>query len=141
MPGQREHVRRRVRKNGFTKKNGDLTLALLGILCLGGCDVELIYRFGAWLNAEVEIKIYDYDGIIAAAQSGNIDCIMANLNATEERRRHIKFSNCVYSSVTAVMARSEQKGSTEKKYGTLSDFAGARFAALSGGVYDKLNLA
>ena len=105
---------------------------------LTGYDVELIYRFGAWLNAEVEIKIYDYDGIIAAAQAGDIDCIMANLNATEERRRHIEFSDCVYPSVTAVMVRSEQKGSTEKKYGTLSDFAGARFASLSGGVYDKL---
>ncbi len=123
------------------KKNGDLTPALLGMLRLGGCDVELIYRFGAWLNAEVEIKIYDYDGIIATAQAGDIDCIMANLNATEERRRHIEFSNCVYSLVTAFKIRSEQKGSTEKKYGTLSDFAGARFAALSRGVYDKLNLA
>ena len=105
---------------------------------LTGYDVELIYRFGAWLNAEVEIKIYDYDGIIAAAQAGDIDCIMANLNATEERRRHIEFSDCVYPSVTAVMVRSKQKASTEKKYETLSDFAGARFAALSGGVYDKL---
>ncbi|MDE7277474.1 MAG: transporter substrate-binding domain-containing protein, partial [Lachnospiraceae bacterium] len=38
---------------------------------LTGYDVELIYRFGAWLNAEVEIKIYDYDGIIAAAQAGD----------------------------------------------------------------------
>ena len=65
---------------------------------LTGYDVELIYRFGAWLNAEVEIKIYDYDGIIAAAEAGDIDCIMANLNATEERRRHIEFSDCVYPS-------------------------------------------
>lgn len=107
---------------------------------LTGYDVELIYRFGAWLNAEVEIKIYDYDGIIAAAQAGDIDCIMANLNATEERRKHIAFSDCVYPSVTAVMVRSEQGDgdSPEKQYETLSDFAGARFASLNGGVYDKL---
>ena len=75
---------------------------------LTGYDVELIYRFAAWLNAEVEIKIYDYDGIIAAAQAGDIDCIMANLNATEERRRHIAFSDCVYPSETADMIRSLQ---------------------------------
>lgn len=105
---------------------------------LTGYDVELIYRFGAWLNAEVEIKIYDYDGIIAAAQAGDIDCIMANLNATEERRRHIEFSDCVYPSVTAVMVRSGQGRASGEKYETLSDFAGARFASLSGGVYDKL---
>ncbi len=107
---------------------------------LTGYDVELIYRFGAWLNAEVEIKVYDYDGIIAAAQAGDIDCIMANLNATEERRKHIAFSDCVYPSVTAVMVRAPQDGGVQsgEKYETLSDFEGARFAALSGGVYDKL---
>ncbi|MDE5932665.1 MAG: transporter substrate-binding domain-containing protein, partial [Lachnospiraceae bacterium] len=105
---------------------------------LTGYDVELIYRFAAWLNAEVEIKIYDYDGIIAAAQAGDIDCIMANLNATEERRKHIEFSDCVYPSLTAVMVRSEQEERPEKQYETLSDFEGARFASLSGGVYDKL---
>ncbi len=107
---------------------------------LTGYDVELIYRFGAWLNAEVEIKVYDYDGIIAAAQAGDIDCIMANLNATEERRKHIEFSDCVYPSVTAVMVRAPQDGGAQsgEKYETLSDFEGARFAALSGGVYDKL---
>ncbi len=105
---------------------------------LTGYDVELIYRFGAWLNAEVEIKIYDYDGIIAAAEAGDIDCIMANLNATEERRKHIEFSDCVYPSETAVMVRSGQEGQNREKYKELSDFAGARFAALNGGVYDKL---
>lgn len=105
---------------------------------LTGYDVELIYRFGAWLNAEVEIKIYDYDGIIAAAEAGDIDCIMANLNATEERRKHIEFSDCVYPSETAVMVRSGQEGQNKEKYKELSDFAGARFAALNGGVYDKL---
>ncbi|MCI8563297.1 MAG: ABC transporter permease subunit, partial [Lachnospiraceae bacterium] len=105
---------------------------------LTGYDVELIYRFGAWLNAEVEIKIYDYDGIIAAAEAGDIDCIMANLNATEERRKRIEFSDCVYPSETAVMVRSGQEGQNKEKYKELSDFAGARFAALNGGVYDKL---
>lgn len=105
---------------------------------LTGYDVELIYRFGAWLNAEVEIKIYDYDGIIAAAEAGDIDCIMANLNATEERRKHIEFSDCVYPSETAVMVRSGQEGQNKEKYKELSDFAGARFAALNGGFYDKL---
>ena len=84
---------------------------------LAGYDVELIYRFGAWLNAEVEIKIYDYDGIIAAAQAGDIDCIMANLNATEERRKHIEFSDCVYPSETAVMVRAGQGNGAVRETG------------------------
>lgn len=84
---------------------------------LTGYDVELIYRFGAWLHAEVEIKIYDYDGIIAAAQAGDIDCIMANLNATEERRKSIEFSDCVYPSETAVMVWSGHgNGAAEQSF-------------------------
>lgn len=108
---------------------------------LTGYDIELIYRFAEWMNAEVEIRTYDYGGIIAAAESGDIDCIMGNLNATEERRQHILFSDCVYPSVTAVMVRTGAAGEEEnaqKEYRALSDFSGERFGAMSGSVADKL---
>lgn len=74
---------------------------------LNGYDIEMIYRFAAWMNADVEIKVYDYGGIVAAAESGAIDCIMANLNATEERRQSIPFSQTIYESYTAVMVRDD----------------------------------
>ncbi len=110
---------------------------------LTGYDIEMIYRFAQWMNAEVEIKVYDYGGVVAAAEAGEIDCIMANLNATEERREHILFSDCIYPSVTAVMVRDENvtgnvEGEREEKYQTLSDFSGARFGAISGGIADQL---
>lgn len=72
---------------------------------LTGYDIEMIYRFAYWMNADVEIKTYDYGGIIAAAESGSIDCIMANLNATDERREQIDFSDSIYESYTALMIR------------------------------------
>lgn len=108
---------------------------------LTGYDIELIYRFAEWMNAEVEIRTYDYGGIVAAAESGDIDCIMGNLNATEERRQHILFSDCVYPSVTAVMVRTGTVGEAEneqKEYETLSDFGGEKFGTLNGSVADKL---
>lgn len=108
---------------------------------LTGFDIELTRRFALWMNAEAEIKVYDYGGIVAAAESGDIDCIMGNLNATEERRQHIPFSDCVYPSVTAVMVRTgktEGKEDAGKQYRTLSDFSGERFGALNGTVVDRL---
>lgn len=72
---------------------------------LTGYDIEMIYRFAYWMNADVEIKTYDYGGIIAAAESGSVDCIMANLNATDERREQIDFSDSIYESHTALMIR------------------------------------
>ena len=42
-----------------------------------GYDIELAYRFAAWLGATIEFKIYDYDGIIPAALTGDVDCIFS----------------------------------------------------------------
>lgn len=106
---------------------------------LTGYDVEMIYRFAAWMNARAEIRTYDYGGLIAAAETGEIDCIMANLNVTEERRARISFSDCIYPSVTAVMvAADEGEREPAREYRTLSDFEGARFGTISGGMADRL---
>lgn len=108
---------------------------------LTGYDIEMIERFGAWMNAEVEIKTYDYGGVIAAAETGEIDCIMANLNVTEERRQHIPFSDPIYRSETAVMvaAGPEAAGANGGRgYQALSDFAEARFGALNGTIVDEM---
>lgn len=59
---------------------------------LTGFDIELARRFAAWLGAELEFKIYDYEGIVAAAQGGDVDCIMANLYVTPERAEALPFS-------------------------------------------------
>ena len=72
---------------------------------LTGQDIELARRFAAWLGAELEFKIYDYDGIVAAALSGDVDCIMANLFVTPERRESIAFSQPTSVVEVGVMVR------------------------------------
>lgn len=70
---------------------------------LAGYDIELVERFLSEINAEVEYRIYDYSGIIAAAESGEIDCIFANLNITAERQEVIDFSDPLYIMDNGVM--------------------------------------
>ena len=83
---------------------------------LNGMDIELAKRFALWLGADLEFKIFDYNGIIAAALSGDIDCIMANLNATPERRESIAFSDPLLLIANAVMV----KGKT-LKYNSIAE--------------------
>ena len=59
---------------------------------LNGFDIEFSKRFALWMNADFEFGVYDYNSIVAAAASGDIDCIVANLNVTKERKERIKFS-------------------------------------------------
>ena len=105
---------------------------------LTGYDLEMIYRFAYWLNADVEIAVYDYGGIIAAAESGDIDCIMANLNATPERREKLAFSDGYLRSQTAVMVKSE--AGSARGYQSAEELSepGTRLGILTGSVFDAL---
>lgn len=88
---------------------------------LAGYDIELILRLALYLNAKVEIRTYDFGGVIAAAESGAIDCIASNLNATEERRQVIDFSDPLYQSDTALMVRDETAVSGGSFFSGLKD--------------------
>ena len=72
---------------------------------LNGFDIELAYRFAAYLGADVEFKVYDYGAIIPAAVSGDVDCIMANLNVTPERASSLPFSEDIYEENIGLMVR------------------------------------
>ena len=74
---------------------------------LAGYDIELAYRFAAWLNADVEFKIYDFGGIVAAAQSGDVDCIMSNLFRTPENSKAIPFSDPLFDVEITAMVRDD----------------------------------
>ena len=82
------------------------------VIC--GYDIEMATRFAAWMNAGLEIKIYDYSGIILALQSGDIDCIFANLNNTPERAEVIDFSDPLYVEQAAVMVATVEEETVQE---------------------------
>lgn len=67
-----------------------------------GYDLELMKRFALWCNAELEVEIYDWDGITPACVSGKADYIMSGLFETPERREVMAFS-VPYTYVETVM--------------------------------------
>ncbi len=95
---------------------------------LNGYDIELAYRFGAWLGASVEFKVYDFGGIVAAAESGDIDCIMSNLYKTEENSEAIPFSDTLFDiEITAMVRDTGDSGIT-----SLSDLEHSSIAVETG---------
>ncbi len=79
---------------------------------LTGYDIEMAHRFAAWLGADVSFKVFDYGGIIPAAVTGNVDCIMANLNITPERREALAFSDILYEEHLGVMVKGDAQESS-----------------------------
>lgn len=100
---------------------------------LAGYDIELAYRFAAWLGATVEFKVYDYDGIVAAAQSGDVDCIFAALFVTPERLEALRYSQPTYVEEIAVMVRDD--GTAQNNAGGTvhwQDYNGKKLGVLVG---------
>lgn len=67
-----------------------------------GFDMELAKRFALWCNAELEVKTYDWAGVITAGAAGKVDYIISNLFDTPERREVLNFS-IPYSFVETVL--------------------------------------
>ena len=74
---------------------------------LAGYDIELAHRFASWLGAALEFRVFDFGGIIPAAERGNIDCIMSNLYYTEEKNEVIPFSDVLFEVEITAMVRDD----------------------------------
>ncbi|MCR4745027.1 MAG: transporter substrate-binding domain-containing protein [Lachnospiraceae bacterium] len=108
---------------------------------LVGSDIELSMMLAESLDADLEFKVYDYDAIIAAAQSGDVDCILANLNATPERREAISFSDPLYMMYPGLLVYDPStKAASEslKKYNSVDELADKNIASQTGTYFDTL---
>ena len=104
---------------------------------LRGYDIELARRFAAWLGAELEIKIYDYSGSIAAAQSGDADCIMAEVFVTPERAEALPFSEPVFLAERGIAVRDiggQNAPEARRPISGFSDLEHARIGVTTGSV-------
>ena len=107
---------------------------------LRGYDIELAYRFAAWLGADVVFKTYDFGGIVAAAASGDVDCIMSNLFYSPEKGEEIPFSDPLFDVEITAMVR----GSAAAEAGavlTLDELNRKRFGVETGTISGEITQA
>ena len=107
---------------------------------LTGYDIELMYRLAAWLGADAEFEVYDYAGVVQAAQTGKVDVVAANLQVTPERAEALTFSETLYEEETGVLVR--DTGTTSGAQGQSGvqwqDYNGKRIGVMTGSIHDSL---
>ena len=71
-----------------------------------GFDADLIRAIGEHVGIDVKVKHVDWDGIFAALESGDIDCIISSMTITEDRLKEVDFSD-PYFEATQIIAVKE----------------------------------
>ena len=70
-----------------------------------GFDVAIAREIAADLGVTLEIKDMDFDGLLAALASGNVDLVIAGMTPNEERRQNVDFSDLYYYAEHGVLIR------------------------------------
>jgi len=106
---------------------------------LNGFDIEMAHRFAAWLDADLAFKVYDFGAIVPAAVSGDVDCIMSNLNVTAERLEAIPFSEVIYENKVGIMVRGEAPDNGARTTASAIDrLNGKVIGSATGTTYDEI---
>ncbi len=93
-----------------------------------GYDVQVAKKIADSMGKKLEIYSYEWDSLIPAVQSGNLDMIIAGMSPTAERKEKIDFSDNYYTSNLVVIAKKGNLADVK----TIADLDGKKIAAQSG---------
>lgn len=97
-----------------------------------GYDVEIARRIADGLGKKLVIKAIEWDGLIAALESGEIDLIIAGMTETPSRATSVLFSEPYFEEEAVILVRKDNAYASGT---TLNDFDGARVVAQMGTIY------
>lgn len=87
-----------------------------------GYDVMMAKHICEELGYELEIVKLDWDSLVPAVQSGNVDCVIAGQSITSERLEMVDFSEPYYYASIITLVKSDSEYADAKG---VSDLAGA----------------
>lgn len=107
---------------------------------ISGIDIEIAYRFAAYLGAELEFVVYNFSSALIVGSSENVDMAMSNLFATPEREETTNFSDTIYYENTVVMVYDDASLPVPVKAANndVKSFDGKRIALATGTIHDEL---
>lgn len=112
--------------NWAQAEESEYTVKVNGSTFADGYDVQIAKKVADALGVELVIQPIEWDGLLTALESGQIDMITAGMSPTEERKLSIDFTDTYFDSnlVMVVKKDSAYVNATE-----LSDFSGAKITA------------
>lgn len=99
-----------------------------------GYDVQIAKQIADGLDVKLEIYVYEWEALIPSVESGTLDCIIAGMSPTAERKETIDFTSNYYISNLVIIMN---KDSSYANASSLSDFAGAKIGAQSGTFHEN----
>ena len=88
-----------------------------------GYDVQIAQLIAEELGVDLVIMAIEWDGLIPALESGEIDMIIAGMSPTEERKLSISFSDTYFDSNLVMVVK---KDSAYASADDIQDFSGAK---------------
>lgn len=82
-----------------------------------GLDIELMKRYCASRNLKMDIKPYNFNGLLSALQSGLVDIAVAAICDTPERRKNMLLSDPYAASPSVIMSINQAKAETQVSKG------------------------
>ena len=70
-----------------------------------GFDIELVDEIAKTIGRKVEYKHMAFDALLLAMQAGKIDMIASGMTATEERRKHVNFTDTYYTAKQSLIIK------------------------------------
>lgn len=100
-----------------------------------GYDVSMAKAVAASLGKVLVVKAIEWDGLIPALESEQIDAIIAGMSPTEERKLSVDFTEAYYKSTHVLVMNKDSQYVNGK---TLNDFSGAKIVGQKETLYDSL---
>lgn len=70
-----------------------------------GLDIDIAKFIAAQLGYKLEIAPMDFNGLVAALQTGRVDFVMSAMSVTEERKQNVDFSSIYYVARNTIVSR------------------------------------
>lgn len=100
-----------------------------------GYDIQVAKFIASEIGYNLVVKKYTWDALIPALQIDDIDCIIAGMTDTEDRRKSIDFTDIYYVSELVIIVR---KGSGLETITDISELKGKRVVSQIGTVTDSI---
>jgi len=97
-----------------------------------GYDVMMAKKIGEALGQQVQIVKLDWDSLIPAVMSGDVDCVIAGQSITAERAAQVDFSNPYYYASIVTLTK---KDSAYANAASVADLAGATATSQLGTIW------
>ncbi len=112
--------------NWAQAEENEYTVKVNGSTFADGYDVQIAKKVADALDVELVIQPIEWDGLLTALESGQIDMITAGMSPTEERKLSIDFTDTYFDSNLVMVVKKDSAYANATK---LSDFSGAKITA------------